>query len=115
MDAGEDHIQLLVQGAGIPRDAGQEDEASGDDIARWDDGRIVLLHGLLGGPAHGPQVHGDGTFGVEVARGDVARAGGAGFPSEDLGALSTTAVAGRPVPAPKAGADRIVQGKTVAV
>src|SRR5215831_3283281 len=113
MDTGEDGVQLLVEGVGIPRDAGQEDEASSDYVARRDDGRIVLLHGLLGSAPHGPQVHGDGTLGVEVARGDVARAGGAGLPGEDLGALATAAVAGRPVTTPEAGADRIVQGKTV--
>ena len=61
-DAGEDGVQLLVQGAFVPRDAGQEDEAARDNIARWDDRRVVLLYGLLGGAPHGPQVYGDGTL-----------------------------------------------------
>src|SRR5262245_32186556 len=113
IDAGEDSVQLLVQGAGVPRDAGQEDEAAGDDVARRDNGWIVFLHGLLGGAPHGPQVHGDGTRRVEVARGDVARASGAGLPGEDLHALPAATVARHPVPTPEAGADGVVKRQAV--
>src|SRR5262245_23696176 len=113
IDARENGVQLLVQGAGVPGDAGQEDEVAGGDVAWRDDGWIVLLHGLLGGAPHGPQVHGDGTRRVEVWRGDVTRAGGAGLPREELDALRTAAVARYPVPTPEAGAGSVVKGQTV--
>jgi hypothetical protein len=115
IDAGENGVQLLIQGAGVPGDAGQEDEAAGDDVAWRDNGWMVLLHGLLDGAPHGPQVHGDGTRRVEVSRGDVARAGGAGLPREELDALPTAAVARCPIPTPEAGADSVVKGQTVGV
>src|SRR5215470_12136374 len=78
-----------------------------------DDGRVILLHRLLGAPPYGPQVHGHGAHSVEVVRGDVAGARGAGLTGEDLQAYPAAAVARCPVPTPEAGADGVVQGKAV--
>ena len=114
-NAGEDNVQLLGQSPGVPRDPGQEDKAARGDIAGWDDGRIVLLHGLLGRAPHGPQVHGDGPIRVKVARGNVAGTGGAGLTGENLHALPAAAVARCPIPTPEAGADGVVKGQAMGV